>query len=145
MDSHIVAVFCLCDDMLKAFHHHEDGQCQMSDAGVMTTALVAALYFGANFSQACRFLLSQGYMPRMLSKSRFSRRLHRIKPFFLTLFSLLAEHWKELDTDCHYAIDTFPVVVCDNYRIPRAKLYQSEAYRGYQASKSVSTMASNCI
>jgi DDE family transposase len=25
--------------------------------------------------------------------------------------------------------------VCDNYRIPRAKLYQHEAYRGYSASK----------
>jgi hypothetical protein len=25
--------------------------------------------------------------------------------------------------------------VCDNYRIPRAKLYQHEAYRGYIASK----------
>ena len=92
MDTHIVAVFCLCDDMLKTFHHREDCQCQMSDAEVMTTALVAALYFGGNYSQVCRFLLSQGYMPRMLSKSRFSRRLHRIKPFFLTLFNLLAEH-----------------------------------------------------
>ena len=135
MDTHIVAVFCLCDDMLKAFHHREDRQCQMSDAEVMTAALVATLYFGGNYSRACRFLSSQGYMPRMLSKSRFSRRLHRLKPFYLTLFNLLAEHWKDLDTNCHYAIDTFPVVVCDNYRIPRAKLYQSEAYRGYQASK----------
>jgi hypothetical protein len=24
MDTEIVAVFCLCDDMLKALHHHED-------------------------------------------------------------------------------------------------------------------------
>ena len=37
MDTEIVAVFCLCDDMLKALHHHEDLQCQMSDAEVMTT------------------------------------------------------------------------------------------------------------
>ena len=29
----------------------------------------------------------------------------------------------------------FPVAVCDNIRIRRAKLYQHETYRGYQASK----------
>jgi hypothetical protein len=43
--------------------------------------------------------------------------------------------WKELSTDSVYIIDTFPIPVCDNYRIPRAKIYQSEAYRGYIASK----------
>ncbi len=46
MDTQIVAVFCLCDDMLKTFHHFEDSQTQVSDAEVMTTAIVAALYFG---------------------------------------------------------------------------------------------------
>ena len=34
-----------------------------------------------------------------------------------------------------YVIDSFPVAVCDNYRLPRAKIYQEEAYRGYIASK----------
>jgi hypothetical protein len=43
MDSQIVAVFCLCDDLLKALHHHEDPQCQMKDAEVMTAAIVALL------------------------------------------------------------------------------------------------------
>ena len=32
-------------------------------------------------------------------------------------------------------IDSFPIPVCDNYRIPRAKLYHDERYRAYQASK----------
>ena len=32
-------------------------------------------------------------------------------------------------------IDSFPVAVCDNIRIRRAKLYRDETYRGYQASK----------
>lgn len=135
MDTQIVAVFCLCDDMLKGFHHQEDVQCKMSDAEVLTTAIIAALYFGGNYTQSRRLLQSQGYIPRMLKKSRFSRRLHRIKPYFLTLFKVLAEHWKSMNTDLHYSIDTFPIIACDNYRIPRAKLYQGEAYRGYQASK----------
>lgn len=135
MDTQIVAVFCLVDDMLKAIHHYEDPQCEMGDAEVMTTAIIAMLYFGGNYSHARRLLSSQGYVSKMLGKSRFSRRLHRIKPMFLMLFSMLGEHWKSLNSDLIYSIDTFPIPVCDNYRIRRAKLYQGEAYRGYIASK----------
>jgi len=135
MDTQIVAVFCLVDDMLKAMRHQEDSQCKMSDAEVMTTAIIAVLYFGGNYTQARRMLASQEHIPNMLGKSRFSRRLHRIKPFFLTLFSLLGEHWKSLNEEPIYSIDTFPIPVCDNYRIYRAKIYQNEAYRGYIASK----------
>ena len=135
MDTQIVAVFCLVDDMLKALNHREDQQCQMNDAEVITTAIIAALFFGGNYTLARKLLASQGYVPKMLSKSRFSRRLHRIKPFFLTMFNLLGEHWKSLNKDMIYSIDTFPIPVCDNYRIRRAKIYQDEAYRGYIASK----------
>jgi hypothetical protein len=52
MDTQIVAVYCLCDDRLKALHHPEDAQSQLSDAEVMTTALVAALHFGGNLEKA---------------------------------------------------------------------------------------------
>ena len=52
MDTQIVAIFCLCDDMLKALHHHEVSQSQISDAEVMTTAIVSALYFGGNIEKA---------------------------------------------------------------------------------------------
>ena len=52
MDTQIVAVYCLTDDMLKALHHHEDPQSQMSDAEVMTTAIIAALQFGGNIEKA---------------------------------------------------------------------------------------------
>lgn len=135
MDSPIVAVFCLCDDMLKALHHPEDPQCQMLDAEVMTTAIVAALFFGGNIEKARTHLQEQGYIPRMLSKSRFNRRWHRNAELFLTLFSLLGETWKQLNARSIYVIDSFPVSACDNYRIPRCHLYQGEAFRGFQASK----------
>lgn len=135
MDTQIITAYCLCDDMLKALHHYEDRQCQMSDAEVMTTAITAVLYFGGNYARACTFLKEQGYIPRMLSASRFNRRLHRIKELFLTLFALLGEHWKDLNTESIYSIDSFPIPVCDNIRIRRARLYTEEHYRGYIASK----------
>ena len=68
MDTQIVAVFCLCDDMLKALHHAEDPQSQVSDAEVMTTGIVAALYFGGNIGKAKAHMLEYGYIPQMTGK-----------------------------------------------------------------------------
>lgn len=71
----------------------------------------------------------------MLSKSRYNRRLHRIQHLVQTIFATLGEVWKEYNVDKRYIIDTFPVAVCDNYRIPRARIYREEAYRGFISSK----------
>jgi len=135
MDLQIILVYCLCADLLIALHHQEDAQCQMSDAEVMTTALVAAMYFGGNYEHARHLLQEQGYIGHMLSKSQFSRRVHRLEPLFVTLFRLLGETFKQLNTESLYIIDSMPVAVCDNIRIRRNKMYGDESYRGYQASK----------
>ena len=135
MDTRIVAVYCLCDDMLKALGYKDDVQCQMTAAEVMTTAIVAALYFGGNLEKARKMLQEEGNIPQMLSKSRFNRRWHRIAGLFLDLFSQLGETWKQLNSHLIYVIDSFPVSTCDNYRIQRCHLYRDEAFRGYQASK----------
>jgi hypothetical protein len=121
--------------MLKALHHRDDPQTQMTDAEVMTTAIVAALDYGGNMEKARQMLQVEGYIPKMLSKSRFNRRWHRNADLFLTLFNLLGETWKQLNRDLIYVIDSFPIAACDNYRIQRCRIYQGEAFRGYQASK----------
>jgi len=135
MDTQIIVVYCLVDDMLKALHHHEDKQCQMSDAEVMTTAIIAMLYFKGNFCMTSRFLYDHKYIPKMLGKSRFNRRLHRIADLFLTLFLRLGETWKQLNEKSVYVVDSYPIAVCDNYRICRSKIYHGEEWRGYVASK----------
>jgi len=135
MDDKIIATFCLCDDLLKAMHHQEDRQCQMNDAEIMTTALVASLCFRGNHESARAMLRQHGYIPHMLSKSRFSRRLHRLKELLLILFDLFAQIWKTLNQDTIYVIDSIPIAVCDNSRIRRSKIYSKEDFRGYQASK----------
>ena len=107
----------------------------MNDAEIMTTALIAALCFRGIHESARAMLQQYGYIPHMLSKSRFSRRLHRSKELFILLFNLLGNIWKTLNADAIYVIDSFPVAVCDNIRIRRSKIYSSEDFRGYQASK----------
>jgi hypothetical protein len=135
MDDKIIATFCLCDDLLKAVHHQEARQGQMNDAEIMTTAFVASLFFRGNHESARAMLKQHGYIPHMLSKSRFSRRLHRMNELFIVLFDLLAQIGKTLNRDAIYVIDSIPIAVCDNIRIRRAKIYSDEKFRGYQASK----------
>lgn len=135
MDEQIILVYCLCADMLEAMDHHENEQCQVSDAEIMTIGIVAALHFSGNYTLARLMLKEQGYIPGMLGKSRFSRRLHRVKHHFLTLFSMLGEMWKVGSEENIFVVDTYPIPVCDNIRISRCQLYQDEAYRGYKASK----------
>jgi hypothetical protein len=135
MDKQIVLVYCLCDDVLRALNHYEDAQRQMSDAEVLTTAIVAALYFGGNIEKARILLSDHGYVPAMLGKSRLNRRLHECSHYLEALFAFLAEAWKTLNECKLYVIDSFPVKACENCRIPRCRLYRDEQFRGYQASK----------
>jgi hypothetical protein len=143
MDVKILAIYCVCADLLKAIGHMEDPQQQISDAEVITTGLVAMLCFRGNCESARALLSAPRYIPHMLSRSRLNRRLHRLNELFLTLFELLghrwkylnAKSWKYLNAKSVYIIDSFPVAVCDNYQIPRANLYRHEQYRGYISSK----------
>jgi hypothetical protein len=135
MDTQIIVVFCLCADILKSLHHDEDRQCQMSDAEVMTTAIIAMLYFKGNFCLARHSLDEQGYIPNRLSRSRFTRRLQRIADLFLTWFLRWGETWKKLNEKSVYGIDSYPIAVCDHARIPRTKIYPGEDFRGSRASQ----------
>lgn len=135
MDGQIVAIYCLCDDLLKALHPVEDRQRQMTDAEVMTTALVAAQHFGGNFERARVWLKGTQYIPNMLSRSRFNRRLHAVQDLLAALFVTLGACFKDLNTDAVYVIDSFPVAVCDNIRIRHSRLYGDQGHRGYTASK----------
>jgi hypothetical protein len=135
MDLQIILVYCLCADLLNGLQHYEDRQCEMSDAEVMTTAIVAALFFGGKHENARKLLKEQGYMPGMVSKSQFSRRLHRLDWLLVTLFRVLGEHFKQLNAESIYIIDSAPIAVCDNIRIQRNKIYGDKAHHGYQASK----------
>jgi hypothetical protein len=86
---HTTALYCIVDDLLKAIGHREDARRAMSDTEVLTTALVAAHYFGDNAEHARRFLRETGLMPQMLSRSRLNRRLHAVAELAYSLFHQL--------------------------------------------------------
>lgn len=132
MDTLIIGIYCLCDDLLKSQGHRENAQRKVSDAEVMTIALVASYYYGGNYTHARWMLQEQRYIYTGLSKGCYSKRLHGVRDQFLTLFRYLATLQPANTT---YVVDSFPIAVCDNIRIRRCRLYQGETYRGYVASK----------
>lgn len=135
MDTQIITIFVLCDELLQASKRQEDPQCKVSDAEIMTVAIAATSYFKGNFEKSGALLKMSGAIPIQLSRSQFNRRLHRLKSQFVLLFEILGQSFKQHNTKATYLIDTFPIPVCDNIRICRARLYQGEEYRGYTASK----------
>lgn len=136
MQEQIITIYCVCADFLCAYGHKEDPQARMSDAEVMTTALVAATFFTGNQELARVFLQEHGYIPHMLSKSRLNRRLHALPDtLWQALWHILAVCAQHNNPSGEYVVDSCPVPVCDNIRIRRCKLYQDEAYRGVIASK----------
>jgi hypothetical protein len=135
VDGQITAIYSVCEDVLKTLHPVEDPHCRMSEAEEMTTAIVAALYLGGNLERARALLATPTYLPRLLSKSRFNRRLHAIEGLVIYLFPVLGEVFKQLTASSVYLIDRFPLPACDTICIPRSKRYSEERYRGYTASK----------
>lgn len=135
MLNEIIAIYAITDDLLQALGHDDDIRRQMSDAEIITTALVAAMFFNGNQSKACAYMKDHNLIPRMLEKSRFNRRLHGISMLMNDLFDQMGMILKQTSDCTEYLLDSFSIPICDNIRIFNAKLIKSEDYRGYIASK----------
>lgn len=135
------AIYCFLDDLLKAMNHKSDIREQVNDAQIATTAVIAMLFFGGNYQKSLTCLADAKIFSNSLSRSRFSRRLNRMTDLLHLIFNELGSTLKELNWESRYAIDSFPVPMCQNIRIKRNRLTKTvsdkESYRGYVASKKV--------
>ena len=136
MELEIIAIYCWAELIVNMMRIEDDCRTIMTTAEVITTAIVAGRFFFGNFETARKFLKDHGYIPDMLSKSRLNRRLHSLGAELLQDISkMIGEIFKSTNTTQEYAVDSFPVAVCENCRIFNSKIYHNEKYRGYQASK----------
>lgn len=130
-----LAMYCFIDDFLKARGHCQDCRTEVTDAEIITIALTAMLDFGGNFEKSRLVLHELGLIRKLLSRSRFSRRVNRLTDLIHCLIHQLGNCLKELHWESRYLLDSFPVPVCDNIRIQRCRLIQSRQYRGKISSK----------
>lgn len=134
MTEQTITIYCFIDDFFHAIGRKDDAHCKVSDAELLTTALLSARYFHGNLHSACSYMRCH-HGVRMIDKSGFIRRLHGLRDQLLALFAALGQSIKALNTSCRYLIDSFPVAVCDNMRISRSHLLRGEGYRGKCVSK----------
>ena len=130
----IISIFCLIDDILQGINHVEDVRRQVSDSEIILTAIVSSTSFYGNHSSAIKFMKQYGFIPNMLDKSRFNRRLHKIGKLLYELFEIVSSYYKDLCCELHYIIDSFPVAVCNNMRIANCKILKDQKWRGFTAS-----------
>lgn len=130
----VIALYCILDDLLLAMRHKEDVRVQVTDSEVLTTAFVAALYFGGHHDNARLFMKSSGLFTRILDKSQFCRRLHKLSDLLWEMFYQIGAKLKDIAGAANYALDSFPVPVCDNMRISRCRILKGEQWRGRCAS-----------
>jgi hypothetical protein len=130
----IISIFCLIDDILQGINHVEDVRRQVSDSEIILTAIVSSTSFYGNHSSAIKFMKQYGFIPNMLDKSRFNRRLHKIGKLLYELFEIVSSYYRDLCCELHYIIDSFPVAVCNNMRIANCKILNDKKWRGYTAS-----------
>lgn len=134
MEDFTIAIYCFVDDYLQIGHPKEGAKRKLTDAQIITTALVAARFFCGNYTKA-RWYLREVHHFDFPDKSNFNRHLHRLATTISSLFLGLGQQLKQLNVSCQYLIDSFPVKVCHNIRIAKSKLLDHEAYRGRNTSK----------
>lgn len=134
MNDFTIAIYCFLDDYLQIAGQKPAAKRKLTDAEIITTALIAARYFGGNMTTA-RSYMQEHHRCQMPHKSNFNRMLHRLSEMIAAIFLALGDSLKQLNTSSEYIIDSFPVAVCRTIRINRCKLLTHQAYRGYNASK----------
>src|SRR6187455_585160 len=106
MDDFIVAVYVVIDETLRAQGHRSHPLAVVSDAAVLTVAVVAARHFQNHHALALATLQRQGYLSGALSPSRLNRRLHALGDWLGLIQETLAAL---LATGHCFLIDSLPV------------------------------------
>ena len=128
----IVTVYVVIDDVMRALGHRSHPAAQLTDAEVLTVAVVAALYFQNHHARALQVLIGMRYLAGKLSASRFNRRLHALGDWLRLLLGTLGEVFT---TGEAFLLDSLPVPVCRRVRARRCRKVRGAAYCGYCAAK----------
>ncbi len=119
------------DEILSELGQHSPPLAQVSDAEVITTALVAAAFCRNNHAQAIFLLWQNGYLTKRISLSRFSRRLHALAAWLELLSETVGELViRQQAFIATFIIDSMPIPVCKNIRASQCRLLNGRAFFG---------------
>jgi len=131
-DDVIVTTFVVIADLMQQAGHRDHTLARVSDAEVLTVAVVAAAYFQNHQARALQVMHGMGYLSGNLSASRFNRRLHALATWVEGLLETLGSLFA---TGEAFLLDSLPLPVCRRVRARRCRKVRGREYCGYCAAK----------
>ncbi len=130
-DDFIVTAYCIISDTLERSGHQTHKLAQVSDAEVLTVAVVAAKFFANHQERALCLMVKIGYL-HPLSVSRYNRRLHALSSWLESVLNVLTHVFTQQRV---FIVDSIPLAVCRRVRARRCKKVRGKAFCGYCAPK----------
>ncbi|MEO8289273.1 MAG: IS982 family transposase [Chloroflexota bacterium] len=134
-DTKIITAYCIIADTMHKLDHKSHPLAGVSDAEVLTVAVVSAMYFQNHHERALFVMKAMRYISKPLSISRFSRRLHALAQWLEYIVELLGQLFSQGEA---FIIDSLPIPVCKSVRAYRCRKLNgpySRAYLGRCAAK----------
>jgi hypothetical protein len=124
MDMYATTVYVITDEVLRALKIKDDPQVHMTNAEVITFAIISSKFFYSNFTRA-RFICKElKLFKKMLSNSRLNRRIRAISwEIWKAIFRFLALIFSKENQNNEYIVDSFPVSCCEKSRIDKRKIF----------------------
>ena len=135
MEDEAIFIYCLADCIVKSTYISDHPQSQMTQAEIITFVMISALYYRCNYAITNKVVTCFKYFKHPISHSRLIRRIHQIPHFIWQVMFILCKMVLKAEKSKKFIIDSFPVAACQNNKIFRCKLFTSDKYRGYTASK----------
>ena len=126
-DIRIITAYCVIADVLNGLDHQSHKQAQVTDAEILTIAVVGAMYFQNHHENALTIMKGLRYITKPLSVSRFSRRLHALAPLLEYIVEVLGQLFAQGEA---FIIDSVPVPVCRYVRACRCRKLDAHAPLG---------------
>jgi hypothetical protein len=127
-DDVIVATFVVLDDLMRHAGHADHVLAGVSDAEVLTVAVVAAAYFQNHHARALQVMQGMHYLSGHLSTSRFNRHLHALADWIGLALATLGDLFA---TGEAFILDSLPLPVCRRVRARRCGKVRGREYCGY--------------
>lgn len=133
MNDHLIITgYVIIDDLMRSLNHRSHCLAKVTDAEVLTVAVVAARYFHNNHERALWIMSRLGYLSGRLSTSRFNRRLHALCDWLRLALETLGELFASGEV---FIIDSMPLPVCRRARARRNRKVRGRDFCGYCAAK----------
>lgn len=120
--------------MCKGLNVKNDIRAKITNAEILTMAYLAVSDFNGNYRKAHLYLNpTKLFCP--IDYSRFIRRINELHNVVETLFGYLSQLFASIHPSQIYAIDSFPVELCQLQRESQCQLMRHTELKGYNASK----------